>query len=133
VGIFSGPLGCETVQGAFCIVLLVRDHSAHPNDQFVQTFGSRPKITNTDGGGVEVRVEDGTEYFALRRSPGVVQAKADLYDMHIALLNLALLPDSQALDMIPDAVPLWGVAIGLQQLDWFPGVKSFLEALVIQL
>jgi len=64
----GGPFGGETIERAFCVVLLISDHPADADDEVIQTFRGSPEIADADAGIVKIRMKNGREHAALRRA-----------------------------------------------------------------
>src|SRR5262249_2567378 len=108
------------------------DHAADSDNEIVQSFGSRPEIPDTNGGVVEIGVEDGCQHAALRCASWIAEGKIHFQMMYRTFLDLAVRSDEQSLDVVDKTVDFRRHAGSASDLDQRPASEAFLQKVVIE-
>ena len=85
--VFFHPSRGGTVEGAFDVVALEREHLTDPDDQVEQRLSGCPVITDANCVWCNIGMEDWRQHPALGGLPRVPEREVDLYEMVALLIN----------------------------------------------
>jgi len=121
------------VKRALGIIGLVSDQLADANNQVTEGLRRRPVIADADGAGVDVRMEDRGEHFAVGRAVRVCASQDDLRDMGWGFDDLPVVLQNQAADPVFDFVTFRRIAGHVANDDELAGVEPRLYLFVVGL